>query len=231
MTQITVLKCPNCGALFSRNELKCKYCGAEVVLSPDSSSLTLRNQSACPKCGAANEKSSWFCLNCGTILTKDTEMLKRLQRKLRFIEEEMKKEFVNKVHPKIDLEPEELFYSTLSREQGENFYGVTNKRIMQYINNEYSEILISDIVAVYPPKVKSSSSSSILRVFVPIPQKFEMRFEIDVMTYHGLKKLEEIKGNPNYCGLFYGCVLRTVDEYEKGKKNVMNFILRLPLSE
>jgi len=233
MAQIIALKCPSCGAHLEKNEMKCQYCGAELVLLPDNSAFSLRSQSACPKCGSINEKSSWFCLNCNTILTKDTEMLKRIQKKAKFNQEENEKLFASKVPLQISLAPDEFFHMTFSKEQVKNFYAVTNKRVMQYVNGKYNEISISDIVAVYPPKAKPklSKSSLVLLAFVPTPLNFETRFEIEIKTYHGLEKLEEIRGDPYYCGLFYAIILRTVEEYEKGTKNVLHFIMKLPLDE
>ena len=39
MVQPVALKCPNCGALIEKSTMKCQYCGAELILLPDSSSF------------------------------------------------------------------------------------------------------------------------------------------------------------------------------------------------
>ena len=76
MAKIPALRCPNCNALVSRKKHRCEYCGAELVISPEGSFFSLRSLNQCPKCEAINEDSSWLCVNCRTIFTKDVEMLK-----------------------------------------------------------------------------------------------------------------------------------------------------------
>ena len=228
LSYIAALKCPNCGGLVARNEVKCQYCGADLILMPDSSSFALKNQSVCPKCEAINDKSSWFCPNCSTILTKDIEMLKRLQKKLKYMDEENRQEFLRKVPSSFikDLEPDEHFYCTLSREQGGNFYGVTNKRIIKFKDGNYTEIPLGDVVNVYPIRSKIETRS-LLSVFLPIPTQMTLEFEVS--TYNGIIKIDGLKGTPAYCGSFYGFVMIAVDNYEKGKKYVAHSILKLPL--
>jgi len=45
-----------------------------------------------------------------------------------------------------------------------------------------------------------------------------------------LKKLEGINGQP-YLELVYAVIMRSVNEYEKGKKDVLEIIVKLPLDE
>jgi hypothetical protein len=57
-----------------------------------------------------------------------------------------------------------------------------------------------------------------------------MVYEMEIQTYHGLKKLEGINGQP-YLELVYAVIMRSVNEYEKGKKDVLEIIVKLPLDE
>ena len=200
-----------------------------MVLQPEASSFRFRNQSSCPSCGAINESSSWFCVNCNTILTKDVDILKKLQSRIRFGQQEMKQELRKKVSPSFinDLHSDEYFYSTLSKEQGDNFYGVTNKRLIKYKDGKYTEIPLSEIVGVYPPSAKVETS--FLSYFAPLLSKPQVKLAFDVSTYHGIEKFDGIVGNPTMCGLFIGLVNKALSDYVSGKKFVAHVILDLPL--
>ena len=220
MSQIVALKCPNCGGLVARNEMKCEYCGAELIALSDGSSFGLKNQSACPQCGEKIEASSWFCPNCSTILIKDIEVLRRLQKKVRFLTEGTKQEFLKKVPSSFakGLEADEFFYMTLSREQGDNFFGVTNKRIIKFKDGEYTEIPLSDVVGVYPIRAKTGAFIP----FVPIPPKVTLEFEVS--TFNGIKKIDGLKGNPQYCGMFWGRLLLLLLIMKKERRILLNCI-------
>jgi uncharacterized Zn finger protein (UPF0148 family) len=233
MAQVVALKCPSCGAPLEKNEMKCQYCGAELVLLPDSSAFSLRSQSTCPKCGAINDRSSWFCPNCNTILTKDIEPLRRLQKKVKFVQEQQKEELKKKVPSSFieDLGPDESIYMTLSREQGANFYSVTNKRIIQYKDGKYKEIPLSEIVGVYPIRSKMDSRS-LATAFIPVVNVLtrpQVMFEFEVSTFKGIEKIEGLKGTPAYCGMFWRFTTIALDDYEKGREHVASKIAKLNL--
>lgn len=201
---------------------------------PDSSAFSLRNQLACPKCNAINDRSSWFCPNCYTILTKDIEPLKRLQKKVNFGQEQMRQELQKKVPSTFieDLVADEFFYMTLSREQGVNFYCVTNKRIVQYKDGKYKEIPLSEVVGIYPIRSKMDSGS-LVTAFIPIVNVLNrphVVFDFEVSTFKGMEKIEGLKGTPAYCGMFWTMVAIAVDDYEKGREYVTRKIAKLNLS-
>lgn len=225
MAQIIPLKCPNCGGSVARNEMKCQYCGAELIIVPDGSAFSFKNRLSCPQCGAGIEASSWFCPNCSKILTPNVEMLRRLQKKIKFSSEEIKKELESQVpsDQMKPLEPDEYFYMSLSREQGDNFFAVTNKRIIKFKDGEYTEIPLSEVVGVYPIHAKTGTFIP----FVPIPPKVTLEFEVS--TYNGIEKIDGLRGTPQYCGMFWGAVALAVTNHEQGKTDVRHVIMNLPL--
>jgi predicted RNA-binding Zn-ribbon protein involved in translation (DUF1610 family) len=227
MAQIIALKCPNCGGAVAKNEMKCQYCGADLLILPDGSAFSFKNRLSCPQCGAGIEASSWFCPNCNKILTQNLEMLRRLQKKLRFSVEEQKRELLKKVPSDCmkPLELDEYFYCSLSREQGENFFGITNKRLIKFKDGNYSEILLSEIVGVYPASAKANTS--VVNLFFPIPIKITLEFEVS--TFSGMQKIDGIQGNPVYCGIFWGFVALAVTNYEQGTTDIRHVIMNLPL--
>jgi predicted RNA-binding Zn-ribbon protein involved in translation (DUF1610 family) len=227
MSQIAALKCPNCGGLAARNTMKCEYCGAELLVLSDGSSFGFKNQSECPQCGARIEASSWFCPSCSKVLTSNVEMLRRLQKKFKFGQENMRQEYSKKIpaHLIKPLENDECFYFTLSREQGQNFFGLTNNRLIKFKDGEYSEIPLSEIVEVLP--VSAKANTSVVNLFLPIPAKITLQFE--VATYQGVQKIDGIQGNPAYCGMFWGAIALAVADYEQGKTNIILKLLKLPL--
>lgn len=231
LAYFAALNCPNCGAPLRKETMKCEYCGSELVLLQDGSSFRLKNESTCPKCGATNEKSSWFCLNCNTILTKNTEMLRILQKKLRFVQDQMKQDFLKKVPSSLirTVDTGEYFYSTLSREQGANLYGITNKRLIKYKDGNYKEISLSEIVDIYPPRAKVETS--VLTYVAPLLSKPQVKLEFEVSTYQGIVKFDGIAGNPMYCGLFMGFIRQALLDYQNGKRAVGHVLLDLPLEE
>jgi predicted RNA-binding Zn-ribbon protein involved in translation (DUF1610 family) len=227
MAQIISLKCPNCGGLAERNQMKCQYCGAELIILADGSSFAFKNQLSCPQCGARIEASSWFCPCCNKILTQNVEMLRRLQKKIKFSNEENKKELLRKVPSDCmkPLEPDEYFYCSLSKEQGENYFGITNKRLIKFKDGNYLEIPLSEIVSVYPLSAKANTS--VVNLFLPIPSKITLQFE--VATYQGVQKIDGIQGTPAYCGMFWASVALALTNYEQGKTDIRHVIMNLPL--
>jgi len=60
----TVLECPNCQKTISAVSKFCKYCAAEIMLSPPSAKL-------CPNCESELEDDAKFCAECRTPIAKD----------------------------------------------------------------------------------------------------------------------------------------------------------------
>lgn len=63
-------RCVACGAALvipvQGGRIKCEYCGAEAVYTPQS--LDRQNQLLCPKCGAVNPRGARHCARCGVKL-------------------------------------------------------------------------------------------------------------------------------------------------------------------
>lgn len=150
MAHITALRCPNCGA--------------ELVLLPDGSSFRFRAETVCSKCGAINEKSSWFCVNCNTILTKDIDMLKELQKKIRFERERAISYMPSWMREKI--EPDEFIYFVFKM-GGNDFHAVTDKRIIKSRHGKHEESSLKEVVSIGPPQVKTGFG-----IFVPSVTSF-----------------------------------------------------------
>jgi len=212
MAKVTALKCPNCGSLISVGQNKCEYCGAGLIISPDSSFYSFRSQSQCPNCGTTNEASSWFCINCRTILTKNTDMLKRLQKKIKFELERAKTKFMP-LWMQEKLEPDEFIYFVFKL-SGNDFYAVTDKRIIRNVGG-YIESPLSEAVSLGPPTPKIGVFSS--SVF------------FEVHTFHGTLVFEFSSLDAQNCGTLYAWINTAIENYNLGKKDVRVVILSLDL--
>lgn len=216
MAKVTALRCPNCSALISRDQNKCEYCGAGLIISPDGSFFSFRSQSKCPKCGAINEASSWFCVNCRTILTKDTDMLKELQKKLKF-EQERAKGFMP-LWMREKLEPDEFIYFVFKLRGKDNFYAVTDKRIIKNKSGKYEESPLSEVVSMSNPQVKTGffSVSSFFRV----------------NTFHGTIVFDGFSvEDAQYCGILNAWMKAALENYNLRKKDVRALVISLPIEE
>lgn len=217
LTSVAVLRCPNCRTLLKREQTKCEYCGAELILLPDGSAFRFRSEMTCPKCGAIIEKSSWFCMNCNTILTKDVEMLKELQRKIKFKQERV----ISSYMPpwmREKIESDEFIYFVLKGE-GEEFYAITDKRIIKNRSGEYEEAPLSEVVSVSPIQVKTGF--------------FISKYFFEVNTFHRtiIFDLPAIENNAQWSTTLHNWILTAIDNYNSRKKDVRASILRLPLSQ
>lgn len=215
MAKTNALRCPNCNALVSRKKHRCEYCGAELVLSPDGSFFSLRFQNQCPKCGAISEASSWLCVNCRTVLTKDVEMLKKLQKKIKFEQGRTRSFLPSWMREK--LEPNEFihfcFYWT---KDGNQFYVVTDERIIKSKAGKYEESPWNEVISVGDPQVR-------LGAFAP-STFFEVNTSKGTVLFDGFG----VKDAAN-CGKLYGTMRTTLDNYNQGKKDIRAIILALNL--
>jgi hypothetical protein len=216
---MVVLRCPNCGALLDRGQMKCQYCGAELILLPDGSSFRFRSETVCPKCGTINEKSSWFCVGCNTILTKDVEMLKELQRKIRFERERAVSYMPSWMREKI--EPDEYVYFVFKMRDND-FYAVTDKRIIKSKHGKYEEAPLSEVVSIGPPQVKTGFG-----FFTPSVTSF---FEVN--TFHGTVVFDGFGvQDAQFCGTLNAWVKIALENHNTRKKDARALILKLPLSQ
>ena len=144
------LRCPNCGSLISRQNLKCEYCGAELVLAQDGQSMLARNLNACPKCGNQIAEGVWFCTHCGEVITKDAksiEHLKQIQKKFLFQQNDIKTSMAELGD---NLEPNEFIYFLLHYKGifSNKYYVVTKKKLIKYDYKKYWQAPLSDIVSI-----------------------------------------------------------------------------------
>jgi hypothetical protein len=219
MAHIAVLKCPNCGALLERGQTKCQYCGAELVLLPDGSSFRFRSETVCPKCGAINEKSSWFCVSCNTILTKDIDMLRELREKIKFEQERTISSYMPS-WMREKIEPDEFVYFVFKM-GGDDFYAVTDKRIIKSRHGKYEESSLKEVVSVGPPRVKTGFG-----IFAPSVTSF---FEVN--TFHGTIIFDGFSvQDAQFCGTLNAWIKIAVENYNTRKKDVRALILKLPLN-
>jgi hypothetical protein len=161
-SKIMVLNCPNCGALVSRETMKCEYCGADLIITADGG-LASRGMMSCPKCGFSIPKGSWLCINCGEVVTKDVEALKELQRKVRF-EQHIKRKGLPSTIREI-LKPDEYIYSSILQEgfwsaKPDRIYVVTDRRLIKLEKEKYTEIPWSKIMSVGEIEHKTEFFSS-----------------------------------------------------------------------
>jgi predicted RNA-binding Zn-ribbon protein involved in translation (DUF1610 family) len=217
MARVVALRCPNCGAFLERGQMKCQYCGAELILLPDGSSFRFRSEMVCPNCGAINERSSWFCVSCNTILTKDVEMLKELQRKIRFEQERAKTFMPLWMREKIG--PDEYIYFVFKIKE-DDFYAVTDKRLIKNKHGRYEEASLSEVVGISPIQTRAEPG-----VFAPKVTGF---FEVN--TFHGTIIFDGFSvQDAQYCGIFHSWVNIALNNHNTRKKDVRALILKLPL--
>lgn len=117
----------------------------------------------------------------------------------------------------------------LSREQGENFYGVTTKRLIMYKDGDYTEIPISEVVAVNPPGAKVERSAASYIPYVRLLARPQVKLGFDVVTYQGIIRFDGIAGNPANCGMFIAFINRALMEYQTGKNAYAHVLCDLKL--
>jgi len=199
--------------------MNCEYCGAGLVLLPDGSSYRFRDESVCPNCGATSEKSSWFCVNCYTIFTNDIEMLTELQRKIRFEQDRAKEGLPSWMKKK--LEPNEFIYLVVTA-SGDNFYAVTDKRIIKNRNKKYEAYRLSEVVSVGHCEVKMPKG---LFDF-SLPTSY-----FDVITFKGSMVFDEFgMGDERTCIDLWKNVHTALANHNYRKKDFRSIILSLPLT-
>ena len=216
MSKAVALKCPNCRAALNKDQLTCQYCGAESRLLPDGSTLKFKGEITCPKCRSINEKSSWFCPSCHTILTKEIEMLKETQRKNRLEEDKIKQTLPPQTRDRLD--PDEFIYFIFELDNGA--YTITDKRLIKNRNGVYQEAKLSEITSVGQPQVKKG-----LGVFV---SNITLYFVVN--TLEGTIVLGDFnRSDAKSCGTFYAWVLRAIQNHNLQKKDARAVLLNLKL--
>jgi hypothetical protein len=211
MAHIVALKCPNCGAFLEKGQMKCQYCGAELILLPNGSSYRFRGEHICPTCGAINERSSWFCLSCNTLLTKDIDMVRELKEKIRFEQERAKSLAPEWLKQK--LSPDEYIYFLVC---GSNPKIVTDKRVIMEKHGE-QEYPLSDIVSVGPFHLETGF--------------WQNKWVFEMNTFQGTVILD-FSGLDFQAGkTFYDWLNVALMNHNSRKKDVRALILHLPLDK
>lgn len=204
---------------MKREQMKCQYCGAETVLRSDGSSI-LRTISACPQCGSPVEKSSWFCLTCNTVLTNDSRKLNymlQLQKELRYKQlctrDCLPSEIVS------ELEADEFIYDAGVIQEGNDFFALTDKRLIHYKDGVLQKIPWSEIVSV-TPVIRGESSGLFSRP--------AMTYYFEVYTLDGTIVFEGIEKQTS--GItFRNAVFSALSSYNSRGRDVRAIIWRLPL--
>ena len=214
MPKEVALNCPNCGAVLNRDQLICQNCGAESKLQSDCSTLKLKAEITCPKCRSINEKSSWYCTSCQTILTKDTEKVKEKQRKIRLEEDKIRQSLPPQTRDR--LEPDEFIYLIFELDNGA--YIITDKRVIKNRNGVYQEAKLSEITCVTQPQVKKG-----LGVFVKnITLYFVVKTSEGELVLGDFNRLDA-----KSCATFYAWVIRATQNHNLQKKDPRAVFLNL----
>lgn len=200
------LKCPNCGAMVPRETMKCQYCGADLILAQDGSTLLPRKQNVCPKCGNSMANGSWFCVMCGEVITKDVNHLKQIQKKLRFQQESLKKDM-----PEIldKIEPNEFIYFLFYYKGflANKYFIITDKKLMKFeLYGQYWEAPLSEIVSIGNPEFDGYRNKFTVQTFnETVPFDF----------------------GENSCWDFHRAVHQALNDYNLQKKDIRALICSL----
>lgn len=169
--KVMELRCPNCGAMVSRETMKCKYCGANLVLVQDK--LTLRNTMSCPKCGTSNGEGSFLCVNCGEVLTENVQFLKEVQKRIRFDQKRTREELSNKI--KGVLEQDEFI--KYSHYFARHYFVITERRILMHqdtvFGKRFWEAPWDEIASISSPIPIFGGTKVIVTTFDGKEEKFE----------------------------------------------------------
>jgi len=224
-SKIMVLNCPNCGALVSRETMKCAYCGAELVMTSDGS-LAAGAMFGCSKCGFSIPKGSWLCMSCGEVVTKDVEALKELQRKVRF-EQYVKRKALPSTVRKI-LRPDEYVYSSLIQEEfwstsPNRIYVVTDKRLIKLEKEEYTEIPLSNTMSVGEIEYKTEFFSSHYE-FIVHTSRGDVNFRYYIYSQRDTLASIDL-------GRFHSDVIHVLENYNLRKKDLKTQVCFLTLGQ
>jgi hypothetical protein len=227
MPDIIAVKCPNCGANVSKNELKCKYCGAELImLSKSDQDSQVEALKPCPQCNMEIEIADLICPTCGEILVKNFKdalaLYNKLNEEFAHSQNLIKKEFLEKLPTYRSngsfligtggLDSDERLYFFLpyreeplppweKQQNNKNFYAVTNQRLILFYSNKYPkyrEIALNSIISV-SPLAKDESAIKFLN------NKNTFGFNI-FTTNKNTQRIDGISSEPRY-GVVFWCYL------------------------
>jgi ribosomal protein L37AE/L43A len=205
--------------------MNCEYCGASLSLTPDKTTLVPQQTSNCPKCANPVASGAWFCPKCGEVLTKDVEHLKQIQKKVLFIQEDIKKQYPEACSL---LEPNEFIYF-LFHKSGlltNKYYVATDKRLLvltvrkefqlsQTSTYESSQALLSEIVTIGKPYFTG--------VRAPFNHLFKVQsFKETLMLDFGSDRTSQ----PNAWN-FYQTLNKAVSDYTLQKRDIRAILCSL----
>lgn len=124
------LKCPNCGAIVSKETMKCDYCGADIILESTGKMGSI-GTNLCPKCKFENAKGAWFCSNCGNIITTEIGYLRQSQRRIKHWQDLLRKDLPEHLKKTFDIQKEEFLHYVDAKYKHEN-YVVTEKKFIKF---------------------------------------------------------------------------------------------------
>lgn len=212
--KVVELRCPNCGAMVSRQTMKCQYCGASLILAEDGSAV-YRKRIVCPKCGNPVAEGSWFCIVCGEIITKDVSRLKQMQKKIRFQQEKLKED-MPEIRDKI--EPDEFIYFLFYYKGilSNKYFVVTDKKLMKYeLHGQYWEAPWSEVVSIGNPEFESYGSWG-----------YKNKFEVQTF-----KETVSFDFGESSCAQFHANVHRALNDYNLQRRDIRALICSLKFKE
>jgi len=181
-----IWECPICHKQINQNSI-CSFCGAELIPFLDGRTLKIKTENPCPKCGAIIDESCWYCINCNTKFTEKIEMLKNLQKRIRFEQERIKKEFLPSWMEK-NLDKGELIYYCFSfKPKGNDFYVITDSKLIKSKNGHYQEIKLKDIVSIGNLEVETNIFSAAFGLSVG---HFSVNTYSGTIIFDGFKQLD-----------------------------------------
>jgi len=117
------------------------------------------------------------------------------------------------------IEPDEFVYFVFKM-GGDDFYAVTDKRIIKSRHGKYEESSLKEVVSVGPPRVKTEFG-----IFAPSVTSF---FEVN--TFHGTIIFDGFSvQDAQFCGTLNAWIKIAVENYNTRKKDGRALILKLPL--
>lgn len=226
---LTPLKCPNCGALIPRERRNCEYCGANFVLSPDNSSFLAQKQSGCPQCSNPVVNGSWFCSNCGLVLTPNIEHLQQIQKKLVFSQENLRKIVLlndKREAPVLlgDKLEQNEFVHYVSENRGilsHKFYFVTEKKLVYFETHKktYLPIPMKEIITIGKP------------YFTGAKAPFTHWFNVQTFTGNIALDFGSSRGSQSDAWAFHRALNSALSNYNIQKRDFRAVIISLKISQ
>jgi hypothetical protein len=239
MPDIIAVKCPNCGANISKTEMKCKYCGAEIILltkivQHDSSQVELLR--ACPQCNTEIEITNLICPTCGEILVKSSKdaltLYNRLDEEFGHSQKELRKEFLEKLPTYRSnggsfligtggLDSDESLYYFLpyfdeslsfgvKQNEKNTLYAVTSKRLVVFYPNKYPKYREIPLNSIISVSPLTKDQTTIkLSTIKFFNDKNTLGFNIFTKDKK-THRIDGIRSEPRYCVAFWCYLINAI---------------------